>query len=608
VTVVLGVLAQGLVLVAAAWTVGALVAAAFLTPCGPGGVLGSAGRAAARVAAPAAWAWAVAALVAVPFALAVLLGIDVGSAARPDIVGTYAFDLPTTRLLLLAALVALVVAVLVPSVQRVGWAGLLATLALGGAALPGFGLPHGTLNDHGMPSLAGLLVQGSLALWLGSVIALRGLRAHHPAQSAEAARRHARGVPWYAGALALGVGLLALVRIPGWDALRGSAFGWTALATVAVALGTAVVVLTSSHRLRRPGRRVLGLLLGLGTAVTALAVTTPPAGGGEGPRTVAEQLIGGPLPDVPTLARYLAPALDSVFIVGCLLAGSLYAAGLVRLHRRGDRWPMGRTVSWFLGLLSVWLVTATGVGVYAPVTFSAHMVQHMTLSMLSPILLVLGAPLTLALRALHTAPIRGQRGPREWLSAMTHSRYLKLITHPFVALGIYVSGLFGLYFTAVFGWLMGSHLGHVVMLVHFLAAGYLFFWTIIGIDPMPREIPYWARFVDLLASMGVHAFFGVVVMMATTPIASGWYTQVAPEWLGSTLRDQYSGGGIAWAFGELPSLIIVVALAWQWSRSDERDADRYSRQAERDGDAELAAYNAHLARLHGLTPDEGALR
>lgn len=606
-TLVLGVLVQVVVLVTAAWTVGALVAAAYLAPCGPHAALGGAGRAAARVAAPAAWAWAAAALVAVPFALAVLLNVDLGSALRPDVVGTYAFDLPTTRLLLLAALVALTVAVLAPAVERIGWTALLATFALVGAALPGLGLPHGVLTDHGMPTLAGLLVQASLALWLGSVLVLRGLRAHHPAQTAEATRRHGRGVPWYAGALGLGVVLLALVRVPSAATLRDSAFGWLAAATVLTALVIAGTALTTG-RLRRPSSAVGGLLLGLGTAVTALAVATPPAGGGEGPRTVAEQLIGGPLPPEPTLARYLAPSLDSVFIVGCLLAAALYTAGLVRLHRRGDRWPAGRSVSWFLGLLSVWLVTATGVGVYAPVTFSAHMMQHMMLSMLSPILLVLGAPLTLSLRALHPAPIRGQRGPREWISAMTHSRYLKLITHPVVALGIYVSGLFGLYFTAVFGWLMGSHLGHVVMLVHFLAAGYLFFWTIIGIDPMPRDIPYWARFLDLLASMGVHAFFGVIVMMALTPIASGWYTQVAPEWLTSTLRDQYAGGGIAWAFGELPSLVIVVALAWQWSRSDERAAERYSRQAERDGDAELAAYNAHLARLHGLSPDEGALR
>lgn len=599
-------LAQLVVLLAAARVVGALTAAAYLAPCGPHALVGSAGRAALRVATPAAWVWLAAALVAVPLALAVQLSIDLGTALRPSIVTTYAFDLPVTRMLLLSALTALTVAVLLPSVEYIGRAGLLGLLALFGASVPGLALPHGALSDHGLPSLAGVLIQAGLALWLGSVLALRDLRAHSPAQESEGARRHARGVPWYAGALAIGTVLFALVRIAAPEVLTGSGFGWATAATVVLALGVAAAGLPTRGPLRAPSAAATVVLVVLGTAITALSVVSPPMTDGEGPATVAEQLLGGPLPDAPTLARYLAFRFDSVFIVGCTLAAALYAAGVLRLHRRGDRYPVGRTISWFLGLASVWLVTVTGVGTYAPVTFSAHMVQHMALSMLSPILLVLGAPITLALRALHPAPVRGQRGPREWLVAMTHSGYLKFVTHPLIALAIYVSGLFGLYFTGIFGALMGSHLGHVFMLVHFLAAGYLFFWTIIGIDPMPRNIPYWARFLDLMASMGVHAFFGVIIMMASTAIASGWYLKVAPAWLVDPIRDQYAGGGIAWAFGELPSLVIVVALGMQWARSDEREAERYERKADLDGEAELAAYNAHLARLAGLRPDEGS--
>jgi len=160
-----------------------------------------------------------------------------------------------------------------------------------------------------------------------------------------------------------------------------------------------------------------------------------------------------------------------------------------------------------------------------------------------------------------------------------------------------VLSLYGLYFTELFPTLMSDHLGHLAMQIHFVASGYLFYWVIIGVDPTFRPVPYWLKMIILLLSLALHGFFGVAIMMMSEPLAQSWYGLVQPPWLIDPLQDTYTAGGIAWALGELPTLIVMVALSIQWARSDDRAAKRFDRAADRDGDAELKAYNARLAKL-----------
>ncbi|WP_407648874.1 cytochrome c oxidase assembly protein [Actinacidiphila epipremni] len=304
----------------------------------------------------------------------------------------------------------------------------------------------------------------------------------------------------------------------------------------------------------------------------------------------------------PTPARLLAwhPQPLPVEPAVCALALLLYAVAVVRLHRRGDPWPAGRTLAWTAGVLSVAAVTCTGIGGYAMALFSVHMVQHMVLSMLSPILLLLGAPTTLALRALPAAA-RGRTGPRELLVRLLHSRFTRIVSSPLFTLPLFVASLYGLYFTPLFDRAMGSWPGHEWMLAHFLATGLLFFWPIMGIDPAPRRPAHLMRMLELFIGMPFHAFFGIALMMASSPLV-GFFAHPPAGWHISALGDQGTGGGIAWAFSEVPTLLVLLALLVQWARSDSRAAARGDRQAERDDDAELAAYNAYLARLAGGTP------
>lgn len=302
--------------------------------------------------------------------------------------------------------------------------------------------------------------------------------------------------------------------------------------------------------------------------------------------------------DLPpfTLGRGLQWSADPFFLVACLVGLALYVWGVVRLKRRGDAWSVWRTVSYIAGVLSIGLMMCTGLNDYGMVMFSVHMVQHMVISMLSPILILLGAPMTLALRALPVAG-KGRKGPRELLLALLHSRYMRIITHPAFTIPLFIASLYALYFTPIFDFLMGSRTGHIAMMVHFLAVGVVFFWPIIGVDPGPQRPGYLMRMLELFAGMPFHAFFGIALMMASAPMVETFKNP--PASLGiDALSDQNAAGGIAWAFSEIPSVLVLIVLLFQWYGSEQRQAKRTDRAADRDGDKELEAYNAYLASLN----------
>ncbi|MET8408414.1 cytochrome c oxidase assembly protein [Streptomyces sp. NPDC005195] len=303
--------------------------------------------------------------------------------------------------------------------------------------------------------------------------------------------------------------------------------------------------------------------------------------------------------DLPpfTLGRGLGWSADPFFLVACLVGLGLYGWGVVRLVRRGDKWSAGRTVSFVTGVLTMLLMMCTRLNDYGMVMFSVHMVQHMVISMLTPILILLGAPITLALRALPVAAVRGTKGPRELLLMFLHSRFMRIITHPAFTIPLFIASLYALYFSPVFDFLMGSRTGHTVMMCHFLAVGLVFFWPIMGVDPGPHRPGYLMRMLELFAGMPFHAFFGIALMMASTPMVDTYKNPPASLAI-DALTDQNAAGGIAWAFSEIPSVLVLLALLFQWYGSEQRQARRTDRAADRDGDKELEAYNAYLASLN----------
>ena len=348
------------------------------------------------------------------------------------------------------------------------------------------------------------------------------------------------------------------------------------------------------------------LFLAHSTLVTA-------GGGSMGGTGMGGTGMGGPMsmsgpmwmPDQPlTYLRLFAfhPQPIPIFpVIGVLLAVA-YLAGVFVLHRRGDDWPKGRIVWWMLGIFSLELMTATGFDGYGMDFFSIHMVQHMVIGMVTPILLMLGAPVTLMLRALPATG--GRRSPRHLLLLFLHSRFATVVASPVVTVLLFLFSLYVLYFTPLIDWLMVTWWGHNLMLFHFLAIGCLYFWGILGVDPSPRRgggimgafsRPV-LRIAELSATVPFHAFFGIVFMMATTVMVK-YYSTTLPWATSTPLSDQQTAGGIAWAFTELPTLLVLGVLFLQWQRSEDRAAKRQARRVAKFGDVDLDAYNASLAAL-----------
>lgn len=338
--------------------------------------------------------------------------------------------------------------------------------------------------------------------------------------------------------------------------------------------------------------------MGIASGVaTALARTAPPVSQdpGDYARSPAEILTGELLPPWPDYYRYFTEwDIDLLWLILCAFGVFFYLAGVWRLHRRGDKWPVLRTVSWIVGLLLLVYTTSGGVNAYQDYLFSAHMLEHMVLAMAVPVLLVPGAPMTLAARAIRKRA-DGSRGGREWILLAVHSRFAGIIANPIVAAVLFVGSLWVFYYSPLFRWSMVDHIGHEWMIAHFLITGYLFVQSLIGIDPVPYRLPYPFRLLLLLGTMAFHAFFGLTIMMSTGLMLADWYG--AMGWGTDALADQRVGGGIAWSVGELPTLALAIAVAVQWSRSDERESKRRDRYADRRGDTELDEYNARLAAM-----------
>ena len=319
--------------------------------------------------------------------------------------------------------------------------------------------------------------------------------------------------------------------------------------------------------------------------------------------TPALLVTGIEMPAPPTLSRVLLGYEADGLMLGLLIfLVALYIKGVVILTKRGDKWPVGRTIAFALGISAVDFATSGGLGLYSHFAFANHMMAHMVLGMIAPIGIVLGAPITLALRTLPLGRNQQESGIRGIFIELLHSKLSKFYTNPVVALAIFDGSLFALYFTPLFGNIMQGHSGHFFMSLHFLLAGFLFFQVLIGIDPLPRKVPHIAKIIVIFAAMSIHAFFSISVMSATTLLDNGYFELLQRPWATDLLADQKLGGSIGWAMGEVPILLALLATFLQWLKADKNEAARIDRAADRAAamgeDDDLARYNNYLAQLN----------
>ncbi|WP_083511315.1 cytochrome c oxidase assembly protein [Microbacterium sp. XT11] len=524
--------------------------------------------------------------------------------------GKYLLETPLGQSWLITTIAGSVITVLAFA-WRSWTATLLTTLIAAASFVPLATQGHsGELSGHNMAVNSILLHTVGAAVWLGGLLLVVLLRGRSDVTTTDLVRRYS----------SLAIAAFAVVAVSGltrsvvafgdWDGLW-SPYGGIVIAKAVLLCGMGLLGAWYRTRLipKLDGERAAGwfwmlvlcevALMGLASGAAAALARTPPPAGDEAPfvRTPSENLTGSSLPPEFTIDRWFTQwDIDILWLVAAAFGLFLYLAGVRRLRQRGDRWPIHRTVFWVLGLLMLVWVTGGPINAYQEYLFSVHMLGHMMLSMAIPLLLVSGAPVTLALRAIHKRD-DGTRGGREWIMWAVHSPFARVVTHPFVAAAIFILSLWAFYFTDLVRWAMYEHLGHEWMTIHFLISGYLFVMSLIGADPVPYRLPYPGRLITLIAVMAMHAFFGIAIMMQEGLIVADWFGSMGRAWGPDPLQDQYIGGGIAWSIGEIPTLILAITVAIQWSRDDAKVQKRRDRHADRTGDAELEEYNAKLAAL-----------
>lgn len=285
--------------------------------------------------------------------------------------------------------------------------------------------------------------------------------------------------------------------------------------------------------------------------------------------------------DLSDLPRFTLSAVFSewgidpfLFVVTVWVTG-LYLFGVWTLHQRGDSWPVGRTISFVvLGMGSFYFATSSGLAAYDTVLLSVHMVQHMVLSMAVPLFLALGAPVTLALR---TLPAR----PRGWLLAVLHSRVAKVLSFAPLTFLLFVVSPWALYFTGWYDASLRSTYVHEMMHIHLVLVGTLFFWPLVGIDPVPGRVGYPFRMILVFLTLPFHAFLGITIMDQQEIIGEEWYAALPMAWLPDPADDQHLAGGILWGSGDIIGLTFFGVLFVQWVRASMKEARREDRRLDR---------------------------
>lgn len=589
-------------------TIGLLLAIAFFLN-DVEGKLGERAKALRNVTSIAALAWVVATGVSIVATLANILGTDLSGALDPTSMRSFISQITLGKYMFVQLCLALLVASAAIRIKGVAGANALLLLSLAAIIAPVFESHSASSGSHAL-AIGSLVVHVvAISLWVGGLVAITFLKAE---DRAIALPRFSALALWAAIAVSASGTANAWARLNFQSAWSSD---YARLVFLKILLTAVLIFFGYLNRRQLSGSLKLdGKQLGrlLSVEVLIMAVTTfvgsklstmqPPVRADSSPLDPGLAVAGIATPPPPNLWRLISLYDPDALMIGVLItAVALYIRGVIILTRRGDKWPVGRTVAFALGISAIDYATSGGLGVYAKFSFEYHMIAHMLLGMVAPIGIVLGAPITLALRTLPQGRTSEERGVRGTLIALLHSKPAAVFTNPVSALALFDGSLFVLYMTPLFGNLMQSHLGHLVMSVHFLLAGILFFHVIIGIDPNPRKVPHIVRIVILFAAMSIHAFFAVALLSTTTLLDQGYFTSLQTPWNLDLLADQRAGGSVAWAMGEIPILLALVATFIQWMRDDSRETKRIDRNEARlaamGEPDELAQYNAYLSNL-----------
>ena len=589
-------------------TIGLLLAIAFFLS-EIEGKLGESAKALRRGASLSALVWTLATGALIIATLANILGTNLSAALDTTSLRSFISQVTLGKYMFVQLCLALLVSFVVARIRGVAGASALLLISLAAIIAPVFESHSASSGSHAL-AIGSLVVHVvAISLWVGGLVAITFLNS---VDRAIALPRFSALALWAAIAVAASGSANAWARLNFQSAWSSD---YARLVVLKILLTALLIFFGYVNRrqlsgaLKLDGKKLTRLLsaevliMALTTLIGSKLSTMQPPQLTENLQFDPGLAVAGiATPPPPNLWRLISLYDPDALMIGVLItAVALYIRGVIILTRRGDKWPVGRTVAFALGISAIDYATSGGLGVYAKFSFEYHMIAHMLLGMVAPIGIVLGAPITLALRTLPQGRTSQERGVRGTLIALLHSKPAAVFTNPVSALALFDGSLFVLYMTPLFGNLMQSHLGHLVMSVHFLLAGILFFHIIIGIDPNPRKVPHIVRIVILFAAMSIHAFFAVALISTSTLLDQGYFASLQTPWNLDLLADQHAGGSVAWAMGEIPILLALVATFIQWMRDDSRETKRIDRNEARlaamGEPDELAQYNAYLSTL-----------
>jgi cytochrome c oxidase assembly factor CtaG/putative copper export protein len=592
-------------------TVGFLMAAALFLP-GESGALSPQSWLAQRRAALSAGVWAITQVLLIPLTAGNLLGVSAWSLNVNRVISTIR-QVETGQVLLLDTALAIACAAVARfSMRRSGAiAGLVISVI---AVVPQAASGHASASGDHQLAVSGLLLHLlGILTWVGGLAAIVLMSRSLDTVTLRNAARRFSAIAAPAAAIVLLSGLLEAELRLGFAPSRWLSTNYGLVVMAKIVATVLLLIIGARHRqysLRQldAGRRSGFLRLAIGECLlfaitlglaTALGRTAPPSQNYA--PTEAETLLGFPMPAPLTWSRVVFDWYpEPVFLTAGIVAIWLYLAGVRRLRSQGTPWPWVRILTWLSGWVLIVFAMCSGLARYAPVLAWVHMTQHLLLAMYAAPLLVLSAPVTLALRAIKPSPDPNLPGPREALLGCLHSRLSKILTQPAVALCLFAGSTFAFYMSGLYGLALRSHVAHMIVSADFLIVGYLFYYAIIGIDPGPTKTSPPVRLFILLIAAVAHTVFGVALMASSGALAGDWFAVLNRPWGPSAVSDTQTAGGVAWTFGELPTMVILLVFVLNWAKTDEREQRRRDRAADIKGSAESDAiedYNAMLTRL-----------
>jgi putative membrane protein len=239
-------------------------------------------------------------------------------------------------------------------------------------------------------------------------------------------------------------------------------------------------------------------------------------------------------------------------VVAVAVAALAYVVGVRRLAARGRRWPPARTAA-----LAGAVVTAGAAAAAGDATFTAHMVEHLLLGMVVPVLVALAAPATLVLQA-------GGTATKQVTRRVLRSAVGRVLARPVVGFCLFGAGLVGVYLTPVLQASATNEVVHLLVHAHLLVAGLVFLVPVLGVDALPHAVPFAGRVLAIVLAVPFHAFLAVVMLSAGDPLADAY-----PD-----LDDQRAAAGLLWAGGELLTVAVAAVVFTRWWRAEERLARR----------------------------------